>query len=85
MHDMGTVCSVALVMSDSTILWIIAWQFLRPWDFPGKNTGVGCHAVYQGGLPDPGTERASPASLVLQEDSSPAEPSGKPWVWHFKA
>ena len=23
---------------------------------PGKNTGVGCHALLQGGLPDPGTE-----------------------------
>ena len=66
-HDMGTVCSVALVMSDSTILWIVACQFLCPWDCPGKNTGVGCHALHQGGLPDPGTEPASPASLVLQE------------------
>ena len=21
---------------------------LRPWDFPGKSTGVGCHAIYLG-------------------------------------
>ena len=21
---------------------------LRPWDFPGKNTGVGCHFLLQG-------------------------------------
>ena len=25
-------------------LWTVAW----PWDFPGKNTGVGCHALLQG-------------------------------------
>ena len=23
-------------------------RFLRPWDFPGKNTGVGCHFLLQG-------------------------------------
>ena len=23
-------------------------RLLRPWDFPGKNTGVGCHSLLQG-------------------------------------
>ena len=23
-------------------------RFLCPWDFPGKNTGVGCHSLLQG-------------------------------------
>ena len=23
-------------------------RFLRPWDSPGKNTGVGCHFLFQG-------------------------------------
>jgi len=23
--------------------WTVAYQLLHPWDFPGKNTGVGCH------------------------------------------
>ena len=23
--------------------WTVAYQLLRPWDFPGKNTGVGFH------------------------------------------
>ena len=27
---------------------------VHPWDFPGKSTGVGCHFVLQGDLPDPG-------------------------------
>ena len=30
--------------------------------FPGKNTGVGCHALLQGGLPDPGFELVSPVA-----------------------
>ena len=29
--------------------WIIAGQApLYPWNFPGKNTGVGCHSLLQG-------------------------------------
>ena len=30
-------------------------RFLCPWDFPGKNTGVGCHFLLQGVFPSPGT------------------------------
>ena len=37
-------------------------RLLRPWDFLGKSTGVGCHFLLQGNLPDPGIE---PRSLVL--------------------
>ena len=38
--------------------------------FPGKNTGVGCHA-----LPDEGMEPGFP---ILQADSLLSEPPGKP-------
>ena len=41
----------------------------------GQNTGVGCHALLQGNLPNPGIEPRSPA---LQADSLPSEPPGKP-------
>ena len=45
---------------------------------PGKNTGVGCHALLQGIFPtqesNPGIEPRSPA---LQTDSLPSEPPGK--------
>ena len=39
-------------------------RLLCPWDFPGKNTTVGCHALLQGNLPNPGvkpTPLTSPA------------------------
>ena len=49
-------------------LWTLASRFLCPWDFPSKNTGVGCHFLLQEGLPDPGIEPVSPA---LQADSLP--------------
>ena len=34
-------------------------KLLSPWDFPGKNTGVGCHFLLQGNLPDPGIKLMS--------------------------
>ena len=45
-------------------------------DSPGKNTGVGCHALLQGDLPNPGIQSRSPA---LQVVSLPAELPGKPF------
>ena len=48
-----------------------------PWDSPGKNTGVGCHSLLQGNLPNPGIKPRSPA---LQADSLPSEPPGKPLI-----
>ena len=44
-------------------------------DSPGKNTGVVCHALLQGNLPNSGIKPRSPA---LQVDSLLSEPSGKP-------
>ena len=45
-----------------------------PWDSPGKNIGVGCHALLQGIFPS-GIEPRSPA---LQADSLLSEPLGHP-------
>ena len=50
-------------------------MFLRPWDSPGKNTGVDCHFLLQGNLPDPGIEPWSP---TLQADALTSEPPGIP-------
>ena len=48
-------------------------RLLRPWDSPGKNTGVGCHSPSPGELTDPGIEPSSPA---LQADTLTFEPPG---------
>ena len=42
---------------------------LCPRDFLAKNTEVGCQALCQGCLPDPGIEPVSPGALALQVDS----------------
>ena len=48
-------------------------------DSPGKNTGGGCHALLQGIFPtqefNPGIKPRSP---ILQADSLPSGPPGKP-------
>ena len=49
-------------------------ESLHPWNFLGKSTGVGCHFLLQGNLPDPGIK---PRSLKLQEDALTSEPPGK--------
>ena len=41
-------------MFTSVTLWMVAHQALCPWNSPGKNTGVGCHALLQGILPTQG-------------------------------
>ena len=49
-------------------------KLLCPWDFPGKNTGVGQHFLLQGSIPNPGIEPASPA---WQADSLPLSSQGR--------
>ena len=44
------------------LVWLLSWvrlfcRLLCPWDFWGKNTGVGCHFHSPGHLPNLGTER----------------------------
>ena len=41
---------------------------------------MGCHALFQGELPDPDIEHQSLASLALQADSLPLYHLGKPIV-----
>ena len=49
-------------------------SLLRPWDCPGKSTGVGCRFLLQEIFPTQGIEPRSPA---LQADALPSEPPGK--------
>ena len=49
-------------------------RFLCPWDYPGKNTGVGLPFPSPRDLPDSGIELRCPA---LQADSLVSEPPNK--------
>ena len=62
---------VLLLKSCPTLLWPHAWKptrLLCPWDFPGKNTGVGCHFLLQGIFL---TQRFNLCPLYWQADSLP--------------
>ena len=50
-------------------------RLLHLWDFPGKNTGIGCHFLLQGIFLTKGSNSGLPH---LQADSLLAEPPGKP-------
>ena len=50
-------------------------RLLCPWDFPGKDTGVGCHFPSLGDHPNSGIQPGFPA---LQADSLPTELQGNP-------
>ena len=81
--------STACVLSCFSPTWLFAtpWTvaqsgLLCPWDFPGKNTGVGCHFLLQGIFP---TQRSNPHLFCLlrwQENSLPLAPPGKPYPKH---
>ena len=61
-------------------LWTVAHQALCPWDYPAKNTGVGCHFLLRGIVLIEGLN-PSPLCLLhwlLQVASSPLAPPGKP-------
>ena len=71
------VCVLACsVVSDSLVTpWIVAHQHLCPWDFPGKNIGVGFHFPLQGIFL---TQGSNPRLLHGQVCSLPLSPQGSP-------
>ena len=59
-------------------LWTVLAKLLCPWDSPGRNTRVGCHALLQGIFP---TQQSNPGLSCLlhcQAGSLSLAPLGKP-------
>ena len=52
-------------------------RLLYPWDTPGKNIGVGCHALLQGTLLTQGSNLPLFCLLHWQVGSLPLAPPGK--------
>ena len=69
-------CAVLCLVTQSCLtlqpheLW--PTKLLYPWDFPGENTGVGCHVLFQGIFPT----QIEPMSPALQAYSLLSE---APW------
>ena len=53
-------------------------RFLCPWNFPGKNTGVGLPFPSPRNLPDPGIEPASPTLAGFFTTEPPRKPGLDP-------
>ena len=66
-HCANNGCMRAKLLQSSLILQ--PTRLLCPWYSPGKNTGVGCHALLLGNLLNPRIEPASPSAPILQADS----------------
>ena len=56
-------------------------SLLCPWDFPGKNTGMGCHFLLQGIFP---TQGSNPGLLYCRQILSPSELQEKPKLSKLK-
>ena len=59
-------------------LWPI--RFLCPWDYPGRNTGVGSHSLLQGIFLTQGLNSHLVHLLHWQVSSLPLTPPGKPFI-----
>ena len=80
-------CASPPVLSHSVLfysLWPYELQptrFLCPWDSPGKNTGMGCHALLQGIFPTQGSNPALPNfRWILYQLSQQGCPRILEWV-----
>ena len=60
-------------------LWELVMD-LCPGDSPGKNIGMGFHALFQGVFPTQGLNPGSIFLPTVKEDSLPSEPQGKPRI-----
>ena len=58
--------------------WTVAPRLLCQWDFPGKNTAVGCHFLLQGIFPNQGSNPCLLHLLNWQVDSLPPGHLGSP-------
>ena len=64
-HYERSVLSHSVVSDSLQPHGLYAARLLCPWDFIGKNTGMGWHFLLQGDLPDPGIQPASLTSPAL--------------------
>ena len=66
------------LLTEVTCCRTIAFQALLPWDSPGQNTGVSCHALLQGIFLTQWSTWHLLCLLVWQASSLPLVPSRKP-------
>ena len=58
-------------------------RLLCPWNFPGNNTGVGCHFLLQGIFPAQGSSPHLLHLLYWQTKSSTTSTTWKAYIWNL--
>ena len=71
------VCACSIVSDSLRPHGLQPTGLLCPWDSPGKNTGVGCHALLQGIFPTQGLNLHLLCLLHWQAGPLPLAPPGK--------
>jgi len=91
-NDIGKIENACIVLSrfrhvqlcnpmDHSLLGSSVWKSNLAWDSPGKNTGVGSHALLQGIFPTQGSNLCLLCILHWQVGSlPPLAPPGKPKI-----
>ena len=71
-------CYVASVVMCDSLRCYGLWpaRLLYPWDYPGKNTRMGCHALLQGIFPTQGSNSNLLCLMYWQADSLTLAPPG---------
>ena len=81
-YSIGSMC--AQLLSHAWLFatpWTIAHQAPCPWDFPGKNTGVGCHFLLQGIFLTQGSNLHLLHLVPWQADPLPLCQLGSSFYW----
>ena len=73
-------CLLSCIWLFATLMDCSPWNFICPWNFPGKNTEVGYHFLLQWLFPTRGSEPRSLASPALAGRFFTTMPPGKPRV-----
>ena len=86
-HMRLMVCASCLVTQWCPTLWPHGLQparLLHPWDFPGKNTRGGCHALLQGIFPTQGSNSGIlHCRQVLYKEAQGSRSSGSQLIYCF--
>ena len=64
--------------------WTVAHQAPCPWDSPGKDIGVGCHALLKGVFPSHGSNPHLLCLLHWEASALQLVPPGKPYLRDIK-
>ena len=75
-HYVLACCHVSHIQLFET-LWTVTTRLLCSWDSPSKNTGMGCHALFQGIVSTQGLNPHLLHVLHRQAGSLPLAPLGK--------